>query len=1595
MHQQRQPVISGSYTANLLGNIRSHLAGLQGFDVMALELIQNADDAKAVEIVFNITDKGLIVTNSGQFTYCGDLNTRPCKLLETEDYGCDFHRIVDVGSGGKLAHSENIGRFGIGFVSTYQITDQPEIRSSGIKLLLHPESGQWFIEPIKNTPGTSFFLPWAIDPRARGRLELGVSHVTPAHIEQLIDDFKKVLRKSLLFLRNVRRAEVRHEGNLLLACRLERNADGSSLTVRFTPDGKTEEWHLLRADASEAAGNLYENYPGLKPLNRSTHISVGIRVKPDALDEGFLYAFLPTEQSTGLPFHLNADFFPESDRKALIFSGHQHQQAWNEMLIDAAATELARDPEGLLDILGSVRLWKLISRAFDLSNSEKYPACFTKFWEKIKETAQNSCIADDQDEIPRRPDEVFLPPTPLAPEQISVFKKLDANIVSENLRSYRTAMGQLGAPILTLERFVNLLDESSEIKSNIHQQVEIKDRDEFYVPLWKVLNELLPKVNLIEKIINQSITNVINLPAILTEDNYLFEIKNTYKTTDALDVKQVACLMPTLAIASGEIKYFDKIYNLFDLLTLDIVVNHLSQRIDSGSIEKVISVEPSDLRDLYSLFANLDRQSDVPASTYLSLRNLPIWLSSKGLISANHALLPGDFTDPVGVTNLLDVSVLTPSAREFVTTKLEVKTQNIQAFVRNALPRAFNDDGPIDEKKYKLLIVELSNHPMLVNDEECLDLLRSLPIIPTQDGGWAQPPETYRRTDELVKVLGDESCLWVDTSRIPATRSVNIFIDSLGIRKKPSPQHLVDRIISISEKFLPTEECKRASAEAFYALCDNYEEWKGNVSFNKALGELRAAECFPAEGDSEQWYLAEDLYAPYQSKAFNSQANILDFRYTRRLNTDLLHELNIVITPETKLVIDHLMYCVEMNEQPHTLTYQVLNERAQKEDELIAQLARKHCIYVDSLKGFVRPNQLYWTDQKLGNYTYTVPQSLEQFRPFFLAIGVKNAPESKDYVDILLDLIKCHFEQLKPITGVDWLVYETCLFGIDSAYKNEELDDDDLSRLKGAPTVLNLNNYPIYPDEIFLLDSEWLASFFNGELDQALCKIDVNFWSLLEELGVKKLTECAEIKLELFDGKEIKEGQVARKLLDKEDILLRLFHDKSNAQKNKLRRALSQLVVFSYDVVRIQAEVNFGISHILAPPTNASAFYDKHECKLILSRPITDRIWSHILNSLFHQLMPEESGGEISKLTLSFRPLMSMTTEDAHMALTDAGIPAFEKERIHLEEEDLTSPHLENIGGVEESEDDSDYWAEQSMLSQEDPPAMDAYDAQPDEVVSDEGIEPSDLIEMPSEDTQTLSPLSHEIKEAPSGLSSGDTPLTSGQCNAPIEGPTVKKRSKHKAQWDRRLLSYVQKNTGQFREDAGSNEHNLAIEVIARDAVCNYEKKHGRIPEQMPQTHPGYDIISRNSLTNEERFIEVKGISGEWNQTGVGLSRLQFSNAQDYGGNYWLYAVELVSDPENLRVHPICNPASQVAAFMFDGNWRDAVTEDPEDPSLAFIEGARVKHQQYGIGFIVSLTVKGSTRVMVIDFEQGGERTVSLNLRTMEVIEDDYGEDDS
>ncbi len=1557
MEQITQPR-SGQYTASLLGTIRSNLAGLQGYDVMALELIQNADDAKAKEIVFDITDNGLWVRNSSQFTYCGNLH-KPCTFSKNGNQ-CDYHHIVKVASGGKLSRSDNIGRFGIGFVSTYQVTDRPEIRSAGIKLTLRPEKGKWFLDPCDDSD-TSFFLPWADDPNTEARRELGVSPVNSDHIAQLTVDFQTVLRQSLLFLHHVRKAQVRRNGELLLACDLDRSI-GSDLIVSFRPSGKTECWHILRADAADAAKRLCEKHSGLESLGRSTKISIGLPIEPKMIAEGLLYAFLPTKQPTGLPLHINADFFPEPDRKAAIFDGHQHQQEWNEMLIDAAAAELVRDLEGLLKILGHIQLWQLLKKMYDLFFSTKHPPCFKHFWERLQTTAAQAHIALAQDDSVQRPNDLLLPSQPLDTDQVTALLEVGGNLVTEELRPFWTVMSKLGAPQLTLGRLVDLLEPAMAHQVSDKTKVDENRLKHFYRPLWRIINDLLPESGVPNPSTNSAVQRLRALPFVVTADLFAVTINQSYAVLTTLDANRTAVLLPKLDIASHHLLEFQKINALINSFELSTVVLHIRE-----PIEEVISVEQKDLQYLYVLLADLSCQSSVEDVVYQQLRDLPIWKSSHGLIKATQALLPGDFTDPTGQAGLLDTSVLTESVKHFLSDKLRVEKQTIKTFVQTVLPRFFDNDSPLlDKEKYARLISELAAHSTLLDDEDIKRLLGGLPLLPTQNGSWSSPLDTYRRTDKLVKELGDSPHLWLDDNRIPATPSVYTFISNLGIRQSPIARHLVDRMLSIAET-PPTEDAKRASSEAFYVLCDNYEQWKEKSFFQDAIDKLRQSACFPAEGDTDNWHTADSLYAPYRADAFRSQANILEFRHTGHLETELLKKLSITIKPETELVIKHLQYCIEMDVQPHIFTYQILNERAQESDPLVSTLDSSRCIYVEHK--FVRPNQLYWAPQQLGRYAFTIPIRLGQFKPLFDAIGVKNAPEGRDFVKILLeDIVDEYFKQSKPLVGLDQSIYYHCLSCISSAHKQQKLIPADLQCLRKAPTILNLSNQLNYPDEVLLQDSEWYASFFKGELDQSLCKPAPELWPFIEEIGVKSLSKSTQVTLEYKGCSQADENWFAEKLMGKIDILTRLLYTKPTTVRKKIRDTLSEFKAISLEVVRIQVSVNIeGNPRPVppAPPAPASAFFDFKKSQLILARPVDNR--AQVLRVLFHQLMPEETGNEISKLAMLVDLLMEKTIEEAHHYLTGMGTPCLDVGAEAEESGDRTSPILDEMGATTETNS-----RDEGEISS----------------VSDKDAEKSDAAQDREDFAQT-----HASK--PSDQS--EHAIGSEQGAALGELRTRNPRPKYKQQWDRRLLSYVKQNEpAETDKQDNSSEHNRAVEIASRSAVCDYERDRGRIAEQMAQMNPGYDIISLNPTTQEERFIEVKGIYGEWNRTGVGLSRVQFSNAQNEGDRYWLYVVEFAFDPERQRIHPICNPAMKVTSFMFDGNWQDASTEEHADPCARFIPGIRIHHQDLGLGEILEITSRGDTKLLKIKFDDRTQDTpnVRLNLHRMYILEDPEDADD-
>ena len=116
------------YTMNKMGFIRSAIKGYSGYISIMQELMQNADDAlagyndsKKYLDIFFLPDS-IKITNGSLFTER------------------DFDNITEIAAGGKRDIIDNIGTFGVGFVSVFQITDIPAIYSNGVMVKLdHPQ----------------------------------------------------------------------------------------------------------------------------------------------------------------------------------------------------------------------------------------------------------------------------------------------------------------------------------------------------------------------------------------------------------------------------------------------------------------------------------------------------------------------------------------------------------------------------------------------------------------------------------------------------------------------------------------------------------------------------------------------------------------------------------------------------------------------------------------------------------------------------------------------------------------------------------------------------------------------------------------------------------------------------------------------------------------------------------------------------------------------------------------------------------------------------------------------------------------------------------------------------------------------------------------------------------------------------------------------------------------------------------------------------------------------------------------------------------------------------------------------------------------
>ena len=372
-----------SRSTDHLANMASQLADLIGYPVLAYELIQNADDGGAELLSFQVLDDRLEIWNDKPFTDCGT-DADDCPQYPR----CDFHSFRLVGSGNKAGRSETTGKFGIGFTAAYQITDHPELISAGRHWILDeaaPEGRR--IRVCKggcgrahNSSGTFFVLPYAMDESVL-RERLNVRVLTDEDPGVLAADLMRVVPDAMLFLRRVSDIEVNYRGKPYSCQRIPE--PGGRVTITDEVEQRT--WHILETDFAEAAAILRERHAGRIEQSRGSRVRVAISDAPS--EDGLLHAGLPTESKLpGLPIRVDAEFYPTRDRKEVHFNT-EYLGEWNQAALRAASEVIADHLEPVFDIIGAEGTWRLVEAAYRLDRGASLgesEVVFSEFWQAIQ-----------------------------------------------------------------------------------------------------------------------------------------------------------------------------------------------------------------------------------------------------------------------------------------------------------------------------------------------------------------------------------------------------------------------------------------------------------------------------------------------------------------------------------------------------------------------------------------------------------------------------------------------------------------------------------------------------------------------------------------------------------------------------------------------------------------------------------------------------------------------------------------------------------------------------------------------------------------------------------------------------------------------------------------------------------------------------------------------------------------------------------------------------------------------------------------------------------------------------------------------------------
>jgi uncharacterized protein DUF3883 len=1396
--------------------LRTLVVDLAGGASLAYELIQNADDAPHVtELIFDFQPDRLRIENNASF--------------RKED----FNRLLHLAGGGKRSEEGTIGSFGIGFNAVYHVTDHPVIRSLGKKWTFFPErSGEVDSEDISDNGRTTFDLPWARDDSSEVRHLLQQPAVTEGRIGELQKEIFDSLPLALLFLRKLAHIELRVGGERI--ARVSRSCSGSLVNISI--DSEVKGYMVLEGNFSPEADALRAQYSSVIEAKRRARTSVAVSssLSPTA---GRVFAYLPTEMPSGIPAHLNADFFPRANRRNIDLESPGKAE-WNKAALESMARCIGEKLVEVRDALGAQQVLQFLGAIREAHGDIGPAKPAGQFWSILGDAVRSSSVVAGQDGSWYRPDETCFPVRGEDEyECAECLRALDLHLIEKGLRPHQNLLTSkdLGSRLLNLKLLVEKLGEK-ERRAMVCEDEVLQSQ---LAKLVGVLRELDPKnLSVLEEL--KGVPMVWAADATLRPPRELVQLE-----------KSLAQLFQGLGLESqlADPRTPSELMALCCQLSIPSMIELLAN-VASERWNELWEKRPEEVIGLHRWFADQGAVLRADPEIAARLRALRIWPSAGHLRALDDLVVPGGFSDPLGLTAVLDVAALDGSGELYE--KVGARKLTIQSFSADHVPRALRETRNLSAEARRQVVALLAKHRSeIVDDRHAQRELADCALVECTDGRFRKAPEVYFESLEVRAVLGEMApTVTVDRLTSPSVHELYMW---LGVASRPMSEDVVTRVAELVSRPPSSESIAAVSRIVRYLG----ESWRLRGSADGSLGGLKVKAWLPKRGDHSKWWSPGDMFATYQSHLFLTSGEFLDLEQVlQKESSDLLEWLGVQSRPTVPKVVAHLRNCIKAGAEVHPQVYEFLDQN--RGEPYVIDLKRQPCIWVKN-QGYLRPDQVFWQDVTLGAYAVRLSPDFRKYGGVLAAWGVRETPSPVDGQRVL-DRIFSDFglkntELPAQVEQVAWECWRLLATSPDST-------EVDWERLKETRVIPNRHHLLVEPRFTYIDDRPGLAAKFMGRLDHDVIDKRESLPALVRA-GVRSLSEqVSGVILEIEEEDDA--ADLMHLMVVHRNSFLRVFAATSTDFEALAEKAIGLRIQYAARLM-VEYHVTPYDREFSSTPEAPDAFFDKERKRLLVLRA-KDPPLASISRELAIWLVPSlDPGGMAAAMTV----------------VLNAGSPAKAEEL------------LDSLGYARVRESSA---APSSPEVEPWPPGADDVADQwrkGDETGSGSG------------------------SEGDAGAARDKRGPAEGQRKPGNSGERT--RSPESVGTRVRLRSYVSNSQAPDVSGGAARDDSLEVDRRGVDFVVETLEEEGWHAREMTHNNPGYDVLARRD-GSAEIYIEVKSISGPWDQLGVGLSKWQYDFAREKGEACWLYIVEDVF--RSPKIHRIQDPAGRVTHYHFDDGWK-------------------------------------------------------------------------